>query len=60
MNLKKKEMCYTLRVETGLGLMACKKCLDAYDWDYEKAKENHKKFQNNRKLIHYDNEINNQ
>jgi len=44
------ELCYKLRIETGLGLMACKKCLIKHNWNYDEAKKNYKDYQWDGKL----------
>ncbi len=47
---EQKELCYKLRIETGLGIMTCKKCLIAYNWNYDDAKKNYRQFQWDGKL----------
>ena len=47
---EQKKLCYKLRVETGLGLMVCKKCLIANNWNYDEAKKNYRQFQWDSKL----------
>lgn len=47
---EQKELCFKLRIETGLGIMACKKCLDANSWNYDEAKKNYRQFQWDGKL----------
>jgi translation elongation factor EF-Ts len=44
LTLQEKNLCFKLRSETGLGIMACKRCLIEYDWNYDEAKHNHKRF----------------
>lgn len=46
----KNELCYSLRREIGLDIMACKKCLAAHNWNYDDAKKNYRKFQWDGKL----------
>lgn len=41
---KKKNLIFKLRKETGLGVMDCKRCLMDYNWDYNIAKANYKKY----------------
>ncbi len=38
---------FKLRLESGLGLFNARKCLEYYNWNYNKAKENWRKFFNN-------------
>ena len=47
---QQKELLHKLRLETGLGLMACSKCLIENKWNYIEAKKNYKKFQWDGKL----------
>ena len=47
---EQKELCFKLRIETGLGLMACKQCLVANNWNYDEAKNNYRQFQWDGKL----------
>ena len=35
---EQKELCKQLRIETGYGLMDCKKALSESEWDLKKAK----------------------
>lgn len=35
---EQKELCKQLRIETGYGLMDCKKALNENSWNYEKSK----------------------
>jgi len=41
---EQKELCFKLRIETGLPLMKCKKCLVANNWNYDEAKNNYRQF----------------
>ena len=41
---EQKHLCYKLREETGLGLVACKRCLIASEWNYEIAKRDYKHY----------------
>ena len=52
-DVQQKELCFKLRSETGLGVMTCKKCLIDNNWDYDKAKENYKKYLGIKKFIDY-------
>ena len=47
---EKKELCRKLRIETGMGIMRCKVCLEKYSWNYNDAKENFKQFKWDGKL----------
>lgn len=42
---QQKEICFKLRSMTGLGLLSCRKCLEEYNFDLEKAFNNNIKYQ---------------
>ena len=47
---EKKDLIFKLRKETALGLFACNKCLKKYNFNYDLAKQNYKKFEWDGKL----------